>query len=80
MPDEDARVRLIVSKLGASSYACFTNHIRLKAASELWHDGIVKTLKQLFGQSTCIFTRRYIYIRNRGNGEPPSDYTATVNR
>lgn len=43
-------------------------------------EGTVKTLKELFGQNTSVFARRYIYLRIQRNGECLNDYTVVVNR
>uniref|UniRef100_F1KU04 Peptidase A2 domain-containing protein n=1 Tax=Ascaris suum TaxID=6253 RepID=F1KU04_ASCSU len=78
--DDAARARLIVSKLDATTYARFTNHILPKRASELSLEDTVKTLKELFGHNTSIFARRYVYLRTQRNGESLNDYTGIVNQ
>ncbi|VDM46500.1 unnamed protein product [Toxocara canis] len=77
---EATKARLIASKLDATAYARFTNHILPKRPSELCFDDTVKTLKELFGHNTSVFARRYTYLRTQRNGESLSDYTGMVNR
>ncbi|VDM39120.1 unnamed protein product [Toxocara canis] len=78
--DEVTEARLIVSKLDAAAYVRLTNHTLPKRASELCFDDTVKTLKELFGHNTSVFTHRYTYLRTQRKGESLSGYTGVVNR
>ncbi|EYB94208.1 hypothetical protein Y032_0174g460 [Ancylostoma ceylanicum] len=55
--DDAAKARLIVSKLDATTYARFTNHILPKKTFDVSLDETVKTLKELFGHNTSVFAR-----------------------
>uniref|UniRef100_A0A7I4YMP9 Peptidase A2 domain-containing protein n=1 Tax=Haemonchus contortus TaxID=6289 RepID=A0A7I4YMP9_HAECO len=78
--DEAAKARLIVSELDAPAYARFTNHILPRKAAEISLAETVKTLQELFGHNTSVFTRRYAYLKTQCNGESLRDYTGLVNR
>ncbi|KAL6726406.1 hypothetical protein Aduo_008379 [Ancylostoma duodenale] len=43
-------------------------------------DEIVKTLRELFGHNTSVFTRRYAYLWTQRNDESICDYIGLVNR
>uniref|UniRef100_A0A7I4Z6M0 DUF7083 domain-containing protein n=1 Tax=Haemonchus contortus TaxID=6289 RepID=A0A7I4Z6M0_HAECO len=78
--DEAAKARLIVSELDTITYARFTSHILPKRACELPLSDTAATLKEPFGHNRSVFSRRYVYLKTRRNGENLRDYTGLVNQ
>ncbi|KAK6739479.1 hypothetical protein RB195_008142 [Necator americanus] len=77
---ENAKAQLIVSKLGAVTYARFTNHIFPKRACDAPLTDTVAVPKELFGHNTSVSARRYAYLKTQQNEEGLRDYTGLVNQ
>ncbi|KAK6762693.1 hypothetical protein RB195_023416 [Necator americanus] len=63
--DDAAKVRLVVSKLDAVTYAHFTNHILPERACDVLLTDNVAALMKLFGHNTSVFARRYAHLNTQ---------------
>ena len=76
---EDARVRLLLSKLSPRAYDLYKNHVAPIKPSTRKYEATIDTLLELFPDTINLAIRRYDFFRVKQNANDFRHFGATVN-
>ncbi|EFO85571.1 hypothetical protein CRE_29108 [Caenorhabditis remanei] len=77
---EDAKARLVLSKLNAKEYSHFANRILPTLPNALGFTDLIQKLKETFKSTSSIFRKRQDFLRTEYNGSAIEEYTGLVLR